>query len=303
MRKIRSAWTGQVSSKNGAYALYPVLCSDVIIENCEAIGSSDAGIYVGQSNRVIIRNNKAFYNVAGIESENSTNVEIYNNEAYDNTGGLLIFNLPNLNMYGSKIKAYDNYIHDNNIKNFGVKGSIVSSVPRGSGVIIMATKEVDFYNNKVENHKTVNTSIVSYEVFTSEKKKRKKKKEKLKALSIGLRAVDDNYSQDEQFNAYPGRVFIHDNSFENKYFFPAIDNDFGLLWLMKNRFKIPDVAYDLILAEDYYLKDNTINPEYEICVKNNGDFSFVVLDAANDFEKFSNDLAPYDCNIEFNIPI
>ena len=303
LRKIRSAWTGQVSSKNGAYALYPVLCSDVIIEDCEAIGSSDAGIYVGQSNRVIIRNNKAYYNVAGIESENSTNVEIYNNEAFDNTGGLLIFNLPNLTVYGSKIKAYDNYIHDNNIKNFGVKGSIVSSVPRGSGVIIMATKEVDFYNNKVENHKTVNTSIVSYEVFTSEKKKLKKKKEKLKALSNGLRAIDENYSQDEQFNAYPGRVFIHDNSFGNKYFFPAIDNDFGLLWLMKNGFKIPDVAYDLILAEDYYLKDNTINPEYEICVKNNGDFSFVVLDAANDFEKFSNDLAPYDCDIEFNTPI
>ena len=303
MRKIRSAWTGQVSSKNGAYALYPVLCTDVIIEDCEAIGSSDAGIYVGQSNNVIIRNNKAYYNVAGIESENSTNVEIYNNEAFHNTGGLLIFNLPNLTVYGSKIRAYDNYIHDNNVRNFGVKGSIVSSIPRGSGVIIMATKEVDFYNNKVENHKTVNTSIVSYEVFTSEKKELEQKKEELKALSKGLRAVDQEYNQDEQYNAYPGRVSIHDNSFENKHFIPAIDNDFGLLWLMKNGFKIPDVAYDFILAEDYYLKNNTMNPEYEICVKNNGDINFVVIDAANDFEKFSNDLGPYDCEIQFNTSI
>ncbi len=303
MRKIRSAWTGQVSSKNGAYALYPVLCNNVIIEDCEAIGSSDAGIYVGQSNHVIIRNNKAYYNVAGIESENSTNVQIYNNEAFQNTGGLLIFNLPNLTVYGSKIKAYDNYIHDNNIKNFGVKGSIVSSVPRGSGVIIMATKEVDFYNNKVENHKTVNASIVSYEVFTSEKKERKKKKEELKALASGLRAVDNDYRLDGQYNAYPGKVSIHDNRFENKHFFPTLDNDFGLLWVMKNGFKIPDVAYDLILAEDYYLEDNTKNPEYEICVKNNGDINFVVLDAANDFEKFSNDLGPYDCDIEFKTSI
>ena len=125
---------------------------------------------------MIIRNNKAYYNVAGIESENSTNVEIYNNEAFHNTGGLLIFNLPNLTVYGSKIRAYDNYIDDNNVRNFGVKGSIVSCIPRGSGVIIMATKEVDFYNNKVENHKTVNTSIVSYEVFTSEKKELEQKK-------------------------------------------------------------------------------------------------------------------------------
>ncbi len=83
MRRIRSAWTGEVSVQNGAYALYPVLSTNVLIEECEAIGSSDAGIYVGQSDQVIIRNNKAFYNVAGIESENSTNVEIYGNEAFE----------------------------------------------------------------------------------------------------------------------------------------------------------------------------------------------------------------------------
>ena len=98
MRRIRSAWTGEVSVQNGAYALYPVLCTNVLIEECEAIGSSDAGIYVGQSDRVIIRNNKAFYNVAGIESENSTNVEIYGNGAFENTSGLLIFNLPELTL-------------------------------------------------------------------------------------------------------------------------------------------------------------------------------------------------------------
>ena len=135
------------------------------------------------------------------------------------------------------------------------------------------------------------------------KKNVKKKKEELKALSKGLRAVDNDYRQDRQYNAYPGRVSIHDNRFENKHFFPALDNDFGLLWVMKNGFKIPDVAYDLILAEDYYLKGSTMNPEYEICVKNNGDINFVVLDAANDFEKFSNDLGPYDCDIEFKTSI
>ena len=70
LRNIRSAWTGEVSTENGAYALYPVLSTQVLIEGCEAIGSSDAGIYVGQSQNVIIRNNKAYYNVAGIESEN-----------------------------------------------------------------------------------------------------------------------------------------------------------------------------------------------------------------------------------------
>lgn len=71
LRRIRSEWTGGPKTQNGAYALYPVLCKRVLMEECIAIGSSDAGIYVGQSDSVIIRNNKAYWNVAGIEAENS----------------------------------------------------------------------------------------------------------------------------------------------------------------------------------------------------------------------------------------
>ena len=296
MRNIRSAWTGKVSTENGAYALYPVLCTNLIIEGCEAIGSSDAGIYVGQSKNVIIRNNKAYFNVAGVESENSSQVEIYDNEIFHNTGGLLIFNLPHLTVYGENIKAFNNHIYDNNIKNFGVKGSIVSTVPRGTGVIVMATKEVAIFNNKIENHKTSNASIVSYEIYVPPKEKKKKKK---KVLRNGLRQVEHDYEDDIKYSAYPGKVSIHDNKFKNTYHIPALDNDFGLLWVMKNGLKIPDVAYDGILPKDYYLKDNTISPDYKICVKNNGKINFVVMDAANDFEKFSNELNGYECDIEF----
>ncbi|MCA6409529.1 MAG: right-handed parallel beta-helix repeat-containing protein, partial [Cytophagales bacterium] len=105
LRKIRSAWPGGPKTENGAYALYPVLCTNVLIEDCIAMGSSDAGIYVGQSDSVIIRYNKAYWNVAGIEAENSKWVQIYGNEANHNTGGLLIFDLPGLTKYGHSTKA------------------------------------------------------------------------------------------------------------------------------------------------------------------------------------------------------
>jgi parallel beta-helix repeat protein len=298
MRNIRSAWTGKVSTENGAYALYPVLCNNLLIEGCEAIGSSDAGIYVGQSKNVIIRNNKAYYNVAGIESENSSQVEIYDNEIFNNTGGLLIFNLPHLTVYGENVKAYNNHIYDNNIKNFGVKGSIVSTVPRGTGIIVMATKEVAIYENKIENHKTINASVVSYEIYVPPKNKKKKKK---KPLRNGLRQVEEDYIEDISYSAYPGRVSIHDNKFKNKYFIPALDNDFGLLWIMKNKLQIPDIAYDAILPSNYLLENRTPNPEYKICVKNNGKINFVAMDAGNDFEKFSNDLDDYECDVEFEL--
>ena len=299
MRNIRSAWTGKVSEQNGAYALYPVLCKNLLIEGCEAIGASDAGIYVGQSQNVTVKNNKAYFNVAGIESENSSQVEIYNNEIYHNTGGLLIFNLPHLTVYGEDIRAYNNHIHDNNLKNFGVKGSIVSTVPRGSGVIIMATKKVSLYENKIENHKTINSSIVSYKIYVPPKNKKKKKKKKKKSLPNGVRYVENDYESDTQYSAYPGEIFIYNNLFKNKHWFPALDNDFGKLWVFKNGMKIPDIAYDAILPEDYYIQGQQINPEYKVCIKNNGAINFAALDAANDFNEFSNEVVNYECEVEF----
>ena len=293
MRRIRSAWTGEVSVQNGAYALYPVLSTNVIIEECEAIGSSDAGIYVGQSNNVIIRNNKAFYNVAGIESENSTNVEIYGNEAYQNTSGLLIFNLPELTLYGGNINAYNNNIHDNNLTNFAVKGSIVSAVPKGAGVIIMATKDVKFHDNIVENHKTVNLSVVSYEIFAAEEDEQRDAGVSEAAQARGLRAIEGNYKEDKSYNPYPGRVDIRDNRFSNKHYLPTFSNDFGILWVVKNSANIPDIAYDGIFAPGGSLQDD----EHKICIQNNGAASFVYLDAGHDFESFTNDQSPFDCLI------
>jgi parallel beta-helix repeat protein len=293
MRRIRSAWTGEVSVQNGAYALYPVLSTNVLIEECEAIGSSDAGIYVGQSNNVTIRNNKAFYNVAGIESENSSNVEIYGNEAYQNTSGLLIFNLPELNLYGGNVNAYNNNIRDNNLTNFAVKGSIVSAVPKGAGVIIMATKDVKFHDNIVENHKTVNLSVVSYEIFAAEEDEQREGGVSSEAQERGLRAIEGDYREDKAYNPYPGRVDIRDNRFSNKHYLPTFSNDFGILWVVKNSANIPDIAYDGIFAPGGSLQDD----EHKICIQNNGAASFVYLDAGHDFEGFTNDQSPFDCLI------
>ena len=290
LRNIRSAWTGKVSTENGAYALYPVLSTQVLIEGCEAIGSSDAGIYVGQSQNVIIRNNKAYYNVAGIESENSSNVEIYGNEAFENTSGLLIFNLPELTVYGKHVKAYQNKIYNNNIPNFGVKGSIVSAVPKGTGVVIMATQDVVFYDNTVEDHKTSNLSVVSYKVFAADKDPQHNSLEEA-AEAQGLRAIQTDYESDLKYNAYPGNISISANRFNNQFSFPTLSNDFGKLWYFKNGTRIPDIAYDGILPEGVQLQD----PIVKLCIDDNGAASFAFLDAANDFENFSNDLTPFNC--------
>ena len=85
---LRTEWTNGPDSNNGAYGIYPVESKKVLIDGCIAIGASDAGIYVGQSEQIIVRNTLAKFNVAGIEIENSYYADVYNNIATNNTGGI-----------------------------------------------------------------------------------------------------------------------------------------------------------------------------------------------------------------------
>jgi len=54
IRGVRVAWTGGPKTTNGAYGLYPVKTQNVLIENSTVMGASDAGIYVGQSNNIVV---------------------------------------------------------------------------------------------------------------------------------------------------------------------------------------------------------------------------------------------------------
>jgi parallel beta-helix repeat protein len=65
--KLRVEWTGGPKASNGAYGIYPVESKDVLIDSVLVRGASDAGIYVGQSRNIVVRNSTAIENVAGIK--------------------------------------------------------------------------------------------------------------------------------------------------------------------------------------------------------------------------------------------
>ena len=128
----------------GLYGIYPVECVGVLVEQCSVTGISDAGIYVGQSKDIVVRNNITYGNVTGIEIENSVNALVENNEVYDNAGGILVFLLPNNpSKVSINCKIMNNYIYNNNHVNFGEPGSIVSNVPQGTGLMVMASDSVE----------------------------------------------------------------------------------------------------------------------------------------------------------------
>ena len=157
-------WTGEPDESNGAYGVYPVESTDILIEGVTVRGASDAGIYVGQSNNIIVRNSVAEYNVAGIEIENSIGADVYNNRAENNAGGILVFDLPDLPQVGGhSTRIYGNKILNNNTRNFAPPGNIVASVPSGTGVIIMANENVHVFNNELANNRTAHVLLTAYQ--------------------------------------------------------------------------------------------------------------------------------------------
>jgi parallel beta-helix repeat protein len=165
IRGVRIEWTNGPSTDNGAYALYPVQSRNVLIEDSVTIGASDAGIYVGQSDNIIVRNNRAEYNVAGIEIENSRNADVYGNVATNNTGGILIFDMPHLPRPGFGTRVFDNDVFENNTANFAHEGTAVASVPAGTGILINAGDGVEVFDNRFRDNRTAHVIISSF--FTS----------------------------------------------------------------------------------------------------------------------------------------
>ncbi len=170
-RYLTVEWSGEPDESNGAYGVYPVESQDVLVENVTVRGASDAGIYVGQSNNIIVRNSVAEYNVAGIEIENSTHADVYGNIARHNAGGILVFDLPDLPVIGGNAtRIYDNQIIDNNTRNFAPPGNIVAGVPSGTGLIIMANSNIHAFGNTFSNNRSAHVMLTAYtEPFTDER--------------------------------------------------------------------------------------------------------------------------------------
>ena len=274
-RRVKAEWTGEPKSTNGAYAFYPVLSKNILIEECTAIGSSDAGIYVGQSDSVIIRNNTVYHNVAGIESENSKYVEIYGNETYDNTGGILVFDLPGLTQSGHTTRVFANRIYNNNYRNFAPEGNIVASVPPGTGLMLLATRKIEIFENEIIDNKTLGIGIASYDLIQAVGG----------GSSSGAAEIPEEQKSND-YNPYYNDIYIHHNKIEDSHLLPTLKNDFGLLFLTKFPFTTPDIIIDGIVQQGESLR---------ICVKDNGDASYADLDAANDFESLHTDIQKVTC--------
>jgi parallel beta-helix repeat protein len=248
--RVKTEWTNGPNSSNGAYGLYPVESKNVLIDGCVAIGASDAGIYVGQSQNIIVRNSRAEFNVAGIEIENSYYADVHNNIATNNTGGILVFDLPSLpQQRGHHVRVFNNQSVGNNTDNFAPEGNIVGEVPRGTGIIIMANSDVEIFDNVIGENDTVNIAVVTY----------------------------GGETDDAQYYPHPKSIQIHGNEFGPTGYNPDTSKgDLAQMLFDLSDGNMPDIFWDGLLPVSQLVLRQ---PEHEkMVVSNNGDGTLLALD-------------------------
>lgn len=215
MVNVRVEWTNGPAATNGAYGLYPVESTNVLIDGALVKGASDAGIYVGQSQHIIVRNSRAEYNVAGIEIENCYFADVHNNVATHNTGGILIFDLPNLpQMGGHTVRVFDNRSYANDTANFAPEGNIVATVPKGTGLLVMANNNIEVFGNEFSENASANVLLAAY----------------------------PREYNDPLYNPLPRGVYVHDNTYGRAGFDP--DMQVAELIAPLTGVPIPDIVWD-----------------------------------------------------------
>jgi len=237
-------WEAEQSLDAGAYGFYPVQSEGVIIRDCLVQGSRDAGVYVGQSSKILVENNEARGNVAGIEIENSTDAIVRNNWAHDNTAGILVFNLPGLDIGdGKRANVYGNVIENNNVPNFGEPGTVVALLPPGVGVIVIAADDNEIWDNEIRGNESVGVVSIAY--------------------------IDELFSppDDPAFDIYDEGNWFHDNTFEANGTAPA---DLILL-ITEGAVPSPDIILGGCTDPDKDAGDASLAN----CVSGQGDATFV----------------------------
>jgi parallel beta-helix repeat protein len=269
--RVIAVWTNGPSTDNGGYGLYPVLCKDVVIRNSAVSGASDSGIYVGQSENAQVYNNNTQFNVAGIEIENTINADVYDNYVIENTGGILVFDLPIPGAQaGSGTRVYNNELRNNNHDNFAPEGGIVALVPPGTGILVLATKQVEVFDNIIQDHHITGVAAFSYISI---------------ATMAGLPIPDG-------FDPFFSEVHIHDNQIEK--FGEANPNqtDIGLLLLSQFAGNpLPDLLTDGIFSP-------ASGDNGSLCIQSNGTEYFANLDMSGQPPSPSFDLSAHDCSMD-----
>jgi parallel beta-helix repeat protein len=288
VRRVRAEWTRGPNPSNGPYAIYPVECKNLLVEDSVARGAADAGIYVGQSENIVLRRNRAEFNVDGFEVENSENADVYNNVMIHNTGGIGVFNLPNLPRQGGKhVRVFNNQIVDNNTPNFAPKSlGAIYNLPTGTGIYVMAIKDVEVFNNKIQGNNSLNVFLIHFKTGVGDS---------IETTASSPITQQIFAPEDKRYYPFIQQVHFHDNDISGGGKSP--DSRITVLTQLSAALggTLPDILYDGLTDPAWPKK--SLNSG-DICLTNNSSASFLNFDAAGPMKHPVKDISKYGCSLQ-----
>ncbi len=239
--QVTVSWDQGLTPDSGDYGIYPVKSKQILIKHSRVNGAREAGIYVGQSIEARIENCHTYGNVGGIEAENVTDLVIRNNHVHHNAIGMVISAVPEL----TKKRALNttiagNRLYQNNISNLAAPGNLISTLPSGIGLIILAADQVTIAANQFSDHTLAHLLVAAYS-FTGKR------------------------YQDIYYDPFAESIYLGKNSFTN-----ATTNESQQKYITIKQHTIPshqNILWDGIVPTDYQAGSRrlTLTPAEVIC--------------------------------------
>jgi parallel beta-helix repeat protein len=150
--------------RNLTYAIFPVRSTDGRMWRNEASGThSDACLYVGQSERVLVDHNLATDCQIGLQIENSRHVRMRDNQAVGNTAGIIVDIIDGRQTtVEADNSVTGNLVQDNNRPNMAPPDEETSEIPPGIGIIIDGADRTLLARNRIEGNRFTGMTLVDF---------------------------------------------------------------------------------------------------------------------------------------------
>lgn len=229
----------------------------LLIENTQVEGAGRAGIRIGQSREVVVRNSRSHDSLVGIEIENSQRTDVYGSVASGNTTGILVVNSPTLAMSGYATRLFENEVVANNRSNTAAENSPLASLWRGTGIQIEGSDAAEIFNNRLVDNDTAD-------------------------LLVRASSMPPHTSDSRALDPYPESIFIHGNLYRGGGTRPE---GLKLKWLRWRHVglgeRLPAILWDG--RQDSAKQVNGQTPRHlRLCIAE-GEARVMNLDLANDF--------------------
>jgi len=154
---------------------------------------------------------------------------------------------------------------------------VVSVVPAGSGILVMANDLVEIFGNSIADNQSANIVVTS-------------------SATVGITGEDDPL-----FDGYPEGIYIHDNELSGGGDDPASILDALQTIVFPDGGALPDIVWDGAVNEAE-LVEGAQRPEDRLCVQET-DAEVLNADAANGFAAPTIGVDAYDCTLEPLSPV